>query len=152
MNYKFVKRNGERVNLIEYIKTQITRHPDTKVYIGTDSQDRSIFSHYVTVVAFRYGNKGAHIVWKHNKFSRVNDHWSRLWREIEMTIEVANYIRDVLPFLNIKAVEVDFNGEKNTLSNKLVKAARGWCEGLGYNVLVKPDEQIACQAADWILK
>jgi len=149
---KFSTLEGLRVNLIDYISERLHKYPDTKIYVGTDSQDYGRWTHYATVVAFRRSAKGVHFVYTKDKIQTGRDHWSRLWREVEMTVDLAEFIKESLPFLKIEHLEIDFNGTKNTLSNRLVKSARGWCEGMGYSVLVKPDEQVACKAADWLLK
>jgi predicted RNase H-related nuclease YkuK (DUF458 family) len=152
-NILYTNAAGQRVNLVDYTKERIHTYQDTRVYIGTDSQSAGRYTHYATVVAFRRdARKGVHFVWHKTKIPCGIDHWSRLWKEVELTVDAAEYLKRELPSLKISYVELDFNGEKSTLSNKLVSSAKGWMQGLGYNVLVKPDEQVACQAADWLLR
>ena len=45
---------------------------------------------------------------------------------------------------------MDYNGDESCLkSHKLISAAKGWANSLGYKVNVKPNNQIATRAADY---
>ena len=43
---------------------------------------------------------------------------------------------------------MDYNGDENFKSHKLIAAAKGWANSLGYKVNIKPNNQIATRAAD----
>ena len=43
---------------------------------------------------------------------------------------------------------MDYNNDEKFISNKLISAAKGWANSLGYKVNVKPHNQIATKAAD----
>jgi len=47
---------------------------------------------------------------------------------------------------------MDYNGDENYQSHKLIAAAKGWANSLGYKVNVKPNNQIATRAADYHCK
>jgi predicted RNase H-related nuclease YkuK (DUF458 family) len=47
---------------------------------------------------------------------------------------------------------MDYNEDENFKSNKLISAAKGWANSLGYKVNVKPNNQIATRAADYHCK
>lgn len=72
--------------------------------------------------------------------------WSRLWKEAELSLEVAEWLTQQV---NIKVeIDMDYNDDENFKSNKLVSATKGWANSLGYKVNIKPFNQIATKAAD----
>ena len=70
----------------------------------------------------------------------------RLIHEVEKTMELVIYMKDVLHLMPIP--EFDLNGEDGHPSNKLVSYATGWAQGMGFVPIVKPEEQIAVKAAN----
>lgn len=143
--YFKVLETNERVDLLEHIAFKIGENPYLKIYIGTDSQNYGGKTQYATVVVLRNGIKGGHVLYKRESFPRIRDHWIRLWKECELSLEVAQWLKEVSA-ISIEAVELDYNTEKITESSKLVSATRGWLESLGFKVKIKPDEMIACKA------
>ena len=76
----------------------------------------------------------------------IDDIWKRLWKEAEMSIEVAEWLSNQI---NVKIeIDMDYNSDEKFISNKLISAAKGWANSLGYKVNVKPNNQIATKAAD----
>ena len=76
----------------------------------------------------------------------IDDIWKRLWKEAEMSIEVAEWLSKQI---NVKIqIDMDYNNDEKFISNKLISAAKGWANSLGYKVNVKPNNQIATKAAD----
>lgn len=145
-NY-FRKENGEVVNLLTHCKEIMCKYPDAKILIGTDSQNTKLKSKYCVVVVFRYGSKGAHYIYKSIKVDKIKDMFTRLFKECEMSLEVAEFISKYSSY-KIEAIELDFNDFKKTKSTPLVTATKGWCESLGYKTILKSGEMIAVKAAD----
>lgn len=153
MDYYFRTEEGELVNVIDHTISQLATFPDNlRIYIATDSQNYGGKTVYVTVVVYRYGVRGAHYIYKKDRIPRIRDHFSRLWKEAELTVEVADIITGEIPVISIEALEFDYNNKKVTKSSSLVAATKGWAESLGYKVKVKPDEMIAAKAADHLCR
>lgn len=150
MNY-FRTIEGKLVDVIDYSLAFVKEHPDTKIHIATDSQDQGKFTSYATVVVYRYNLRGAHFLFNKIKFDKIQDDFTRLFKEAELSLQLANWISVNSP-LKVEAIELDYNGEKKTMSSRIIPAARGWCESLGYKVRVKPDEMMAAKAADHICR
>jgi predicted RNase H-related nuclease YkuK (DUF458 family) len=102
-------------------------------------------------VVLRYNKRGGHVLFNKFKVDRIRDHWTRLWKECEYSLEVAEWLSSNSP-IKIEAIELDYNTAKITESTKLVSATRGWIESLGYRTKLKPDDMIACKAADAICR
>lgn len=113
---------------------------DLLVFIGTDSISIGGFCHYFTVVAFRYGKSGAHFIYNksrfpiHRKEGGRPDIFQKLWKEVELTIEIANFLTEENKIFQKEEliIEFDFNGLVKTLSTELVAAAKGYAMQKGY--------------------
>jgi predicted RNase H-related nuclease YkuK (DUF458 family) len=145
----FKKIDGEAIELIKYTLNIISTKPDVAIYVGTDSQNCKKVTKYVTVVAYRYGSRGVHFIYQLSSEKKIKDQFERLFKEAEMSIKIAEYLKS--KSISVFAIDLDYNKNKKFESNKLVTATRGWCESLGYKVIIKPDEQVATRAADMIV-
>lgn len=146
--------NNRSVNLISEITEEVRRNPDVKIYIGTDAQEKSDDYCYVSAVVFRHGKRGAHVIYRTEKHKKTNN-YQKLSREGEMTIKLADFIREKLPLVKIEALEFDFNNDFETESTNHVATFKGWAEGLNYRAKVKcvgGECLLSIRAADNIVK
>lgn len=151
MDKYFKKEDGERVNVIEHCAEILGKYPNTEILIATDSQNTKKESRYATVIVFRYGFRGAHYIYNKENVPKIRDLFSRLFKECELSLDLAEFISNNSAF-KISAIELDFNDFKKTKSTPLISACKGWCESLGYNVILKSGEMIASKAADHICR
>jgi len=143
----FKKTNGEKVNVVEHTLAQLKESPTITIHIGTDSQNMGDSTVYSTVIAYRFGNRGVHYIVHRQKIPKIGDIWTRLWKEAEMSIETAEWLTQQI---NVSVqIDMDYNGDEEYKSNRLISAAKGWANSLGYKVNVKPNNQIATRAADY---
>lgn len=163
----------EKVSAIDYCKKIIdnTELP-FEVYIGTDSQFVAGKIKYTTVVAFRFGNKGVRgiyrsLIQQHNSYELYerkkkrrksgsdrrktlhSEIYERLRKETELSLEVANHLKDVL---KIKQIDLDYSSKAINLSNKVVMECQALCSYYGYKYSLKDQEQVATPFADKICK
>ncbi len=144
---KFKKIDGHEINPIEYTSKIVQNYPDVKIHVGTDSQSENNKTKYITAIAYRFNKKGVHYIFSKTKFPKVNNLWSRLYKETELSLNVAEKLKNKL---NISLeIDMDYNENENYYSNKLVPFAKGWANSLGYKVNIKPNNQIATSAADF---
>lgn len=146
---RFFKKGetDDQVDVLDYCVEQIKINPHIKIYLGTDSQNRKYHTVYTTVIVFRYNLRGAHFIYRTIKVPRIRDRFSRLWKECELSVEVAEWLKENSA-IRIETIELDYNNLKQTESTALVKPTKGWVEALGYKAAVKPNELIAIKAAD----
>lgn len=143
----FKKSDGTSVDVVKYTKKIMGQYPQCEIRVGTDSQTHRTHIRYVTVVAYRWGTRGVHLIYNKEKLSKKGlDRYNRLYIEAVKSIELAEYLKKNGVMIN--AIDMDYNGKLNTPSNKLIGPTKGWAEGLGYKVYIKPDSQIATKAAD----
>ena len=146
----FKKYGGEFVDLVKHSVDTLSEHGDVKVYVGSDSQNKGMFTRYAVAVAYRYGNKGTHYIYHRFTTKRITDRWRRLWKEVELSVEVAKQLEE--NDIKVYCVDLDFNRREMARSNEMVAAARGYVMGSGFECSVKPEEQVASRAADHIIR
>lgn len=143
----FRKVNGEKVDVVEHTLEILKDCPHTDIHIGTDSQNIADYTSYSTVIAYRFGGRGVHYISHKQKVPKIMDKWTRLWKETEYSIEVAEWLKEKIK-VKIQ-IDLDYNLDEKHFSSKLVQASKGWATSLGYEVNLKPDMQVATRAADY---
>lgn len=145
---KFKKVDGSFVeDIVKHTLSILENDPYVDIHIGTDSQNISDETVYVTTIAYRFGTRGVHYIYHKQKLPRVNDLWTRLWKEAEYSVEVAQWFTSKI---NTKVqIDLDYNEDKFYKSNQLIQAAKGWVLSLGYKANTKPGIQIATKASDY---
>jgi predicted RNase H-related nuclease YkuK (DUF458 family) len=138
--------NGNRIDPISHTLDIIKRYPYAEIHIGTDSQNIGKETRYATVIAYRLGSRGVHYILNKASVNIINDMWTRLWKEAEKSIDVAEWLTQQI---TVRVdIDMDYNSDENFKSHKLIAAAKGWANSLGYKVNIKPNNQIATRAAD----
>ena len=142
---KFLKIDGQKIDPLDYTLDIIKKYPDVKIHVGTDSHSINDNTRYITAIAYRFNQSGVHYIYSKNNFPKIIDKWERLWKETELSIEIAQILDN--KEINLE-IDMDYNSDENHKSNKLISATKGWANSLGYKVNVKPNNQIATRAAD----
>ncbi len=138
--------HGKIIDPLNHTLKVLKNSPFSQIHIGSDSQNIGKKTIYVTAIAYRFGSRGVHYIISKKSEMIIDDIWKRLWKEAEMSIEVAEWLSNQI---NVKIeIDMDYNSDEKFISNKLISAAKGWANSLGYKVNVKPNNQIATKAAD----
>lgn len=151
IKYFKILETNEVVDVLEYITKKVAENKFLKIYVGTDSQNYGAFTHYGIAIVLRNETRGGHVLYRKEKLPRIRDHFTRLWKEAEYSLEVAQWLRDNSA-INVDIIELDYAGVKVTKSTNLVAATSGWITSQGFKVKVKPNDMIACKAADHICR
>tara|TARA_B100000242_G_C42646654_1_gene303930 strand:- start:68 stop:517 length:450 start_codon:yes stop_codon:yes gene_type:complete len=146
----FKNIKGERVDTVNHTLEIMKSYPYAEIHIGTDSQNINKETLYTTVIAYRLGSRGVHYIFSKQKKEIIRDMWTRLWKEAEYSVDVAEWLTKKIT-LKVE-IDMDYNEDKSYKSHKLISAAKGWANSLGYKVNVKPNNQIATRAADYHCK
>lgn len=151
MKFKKLMDNNT-VEISEYVKQYIVDHKfnNLRIYVGCDSHNKGEFTTYVTTLVIHIGDTGCHVLFNKDKVKRINDLWTRLWKEVELSVELALYLRE--NGINIHNIDLDLNDDEAYASNKLVSAAKGYVQSLGIKPRIKPDLLPAVHAADNLSK
>ena len=51
---------GNTIDPIDHTREILKKNPFVEVHVGTDSQSLAKKTQYITVIAYRYGNRGVH--------------------------------------------------------------------------------------------
>ncbi len=137
-------------DVADYVKTylELYKNQSLDLYLGCDSQNR-LKTTYATTLVFNIASTGCHIIYQKEVVPLINDMWTRLWGETERSVEVALYLRE--HGIEIDTIDLDYNINPEFKSNKLVSAAVGYVESLGFKARVKPEMLPAVYAADHIV-
>ena len=149
---KFQKLTGRPgFELAPYVKDYLLLHKDldVKLYLGCDSQNKATETIYATTLVFHISDSGCHVIYQKKRMSKITDMWTRLWKETEFSCDVALYLRD--HGIEISTIYLDYNTNPAKKSNKLVSAAVGYVESLGFKARCKPDLLPGAYAADNIV-
>jgi predicted RNase H-related nuclease YkuK (DUF458 family) len=145
------KRLGDhkKVDLIPYIKESIGERTDVKIYVGTDSQNIAYHTQYATVIVLHFGNSGGHVLYAKERLPIVRDSFTRLWKEVEMSLSIAEFMREGgLP--RVDYIDLDLNPDPKYRSNMVLRSALGYVESMGYTARCKPNAPMASSVADSI--
>ena len=157
---KFKLFNGDDINdLEEYLKNYYAKNPDIIIYVGTDSAQHGRMTKYATIISFLHPRKGGHVIYTKSNSKREKDLFNRLWKEVEYTREVADYIHSTLDGIYIKTddkkipiIHLDFNKQSRYKSNVIHDISVGYLTGLGYKVETKDLAWAASVMADYFVK
>jgi len=138
---------------IEYIQ----KYPNVNVYVGTDSDDNRDATVHATTICFEHPGKGVHVIFKrvHLKRFKLEELNLKLMKEVELSLEIANQLRDAFAENDIYkdiTVDCDVNPDNLHNSNCAYNASTGWVIGSGYKVRTKPEAWAASRAADLLCK
>lgn len=147
MEYK--KLDNTIINDIgQYIKSSLDTQPLSKVYVGTDSQNKDDFTIYVTAIVIHWNSdSGGHVLYVKDKVPRIRDRYTKLWIEVQRSVEVANFLKNDCN-IPIEYIDLDLNSNAKWESNKVLGPAVGYIESLGYQARFKPGPAYAVRIAD----
>jgi predicted RNase H-related nuclease YkuK (DUF458 family) len=148
MRDRFAKMSdGSKVDLNNYVRDYLLKNPEVEIYVGCDSQNYPRVTVYVSTIVFRFPNQGAHVLYTREKVAKITDIWTRLWNETERAIELALHLKDEC-HVEVKQIDMDYNSDESFASHKLISAAVGYAESLGFVARTKPDLLMAAWAAN----
>ncbi|GGH69336.1 ribonuclease H-like YkuK family protein [Phaeocystidibacter marisrubri] len=131
-------------DLHRYVKAWLAEHPKGRIYIGSDSQVRGTIVKYSTVVCLWDVGHGVWEAYSTVKVPRFKDRFSRLWNEVQRSLEVAELIRD----LGDVTVHMDFNSDPKFPSYQLYDAGMGLVKSMGFEAAGKPHSWAATCGAN----
>jgi predicted RNase H-related nuclease YkuK (DUF458 family) len=139
------------IELLPYVKTYLEQNPDMKIYIGTDSQNLKTETVYAQVVVLHNPRRGGHVLYAKSTYPKILNRFDRLWREVELSIELAEQFRNY--GLQLPAyIDLDLNPDPKYQSNQVLRAALGYVESMGYTARIKPYALAASYVADSLCK
>lgn len=139
----------KEIDLIPYIKDKLVEHNNIRIYVGSDSQTIGEYTIYATVVVLHIGNSGGHVLYCKKTIPKVIDTFTRLWHEVELSLETAEMMFDGgLPRADY--IDLDYNPDPIYKSNSVLRSALGYVESMGYRARTKPNAPAASTCADMI--
>lgn len=157
MEENWQKIDGTPINnLAEYVRAYlITKNEPMEIFIGTDAQAVGKQRvKYAKVLCFYTIGRGAHIIYSKVRKDDVKDMYTKLWWEVEYSLEIANYLKDnnILPNTKLVTIHIDVSPKLENASNSIYNGAVGYVKSMGFDCETKPNACAASYAADAIVK
>lgn len=150
--FTFKKFTGEKLESVEdYVKNYCNNNKNVEIMVGTDSQNKGAKTHYSTVIALYIPGHGAHCIFKRWTTPKERIRNTRLMNEVAASIDTAESIKEKTG-IKVKYIDIDINPNPKYKSNEVFNTAKGWIEGLGYEVRFKTFGPLVITMADWIVK
>ena len=145
--FRIMNSTSKVGDVFKYMSQMKKDNPDCVIHIGSDSQNYRDTTTYVTAVVFRFPGHGAHVIYRKEKVPKIAVMWTKLWGELERSLNLATAIQEKTSIV-IKQIDLDYNNDPDFPSNKLLSAAKGYLNSLGFASRAKPNLLMAAWAAD----
>lgn len=161
-------------DLAEHVEKFLKDDPFSIVAVGTDSKQLRYHTMYVVAVAMYnpFLMRGAHVVFCRFRIEKQRDIFTRLFKEAEYSLSVAEYLHERLQnsgyirrdlkqeegHLKLVDIHVDFNSEPGPngawKSHPVYNATMPWLKGQDFRVYGKPSGKsfAASCCADLLMK
>lgn len=148
------------LNLEETIKSDIERLTAKGIkltfYVGCDSHIRKKIITYAKVIAVKMdieeSGVGVFCYYKRDKIPKEKNlmHRDRLWTEVYKSVEVAQWLDQLLEPLGhcVSEVHADLNPNPEYLSNCVASMCLGYIKSMGFLPVLKPNSWCADAADD----
>lgn len=136
----------------ETIKREKEQGFNLKICIGTDSQVKSEYTRFATVIVFYRENSGGFMYVNHSSTDIKMSIRERMIQEVSKSIDIAYKICPILDKENIDLeVHADINTDPSFESNSALKEAMGYIKSMGYIFKAKPDAYASSACADKVV-
>jgi predicted RNase H-related nuclease YkuK (DUF458 family) len=140
---------GAVPDVVAAIREIAAREPIV-LHIGTDSQETSRNTDYVSVIVALTPGHGGRVFYRRHATKRTRSLAQRLFKEAALSLEVAQVMAEqITPEIT---VHVDANEDLRHRSSNYVQALAGMVVGYGFRVRLKPDSWCATHVADRLVK
>lgn len=143
---------GLEVDILEEIKKY--NRQEIPISIGTDSMIKGDKVTFASAIGFHSLEKNVGNYFFSKKRYNTSDFsnlYTRLGKEIMMTIDIAKYVKSKFPNAVIE-VHVDISDNPNNTSSIISDYAKAWNGYQEFSLKVKPNAWAASGCADWHTK
>jgi predicted RNase H-related nuclease YkuK (DUF458 family) len=127
-------------------------HGQRTVYIGTDSQQNSQRTEFVTVIVVHEPMKGGRVFYTRESVPRIKSRRERLLKEAWLSVATALEVNPMLAEESTLEVHIDANPNTKFESSKYVKDMVSMVVSQGFAYKIKPDAWAAMHVADHMVK
>jgi len=139
--------SGRPIELERYLPDMLSRNEELEIHVGCDSQNKGVRTIYVTTIVLRFPSRGAHVLYNKERVPVIKDMFTKLWGEVERSISLAEHLKSSLG-VSVHQIDLDYNEDPVHASNRVLSAASGYVQSMGYEVKAKPDLLMAVWAAN----
>jgi uncharacterized protein len=137
----------------EVLAKEVANGNTLKVCIGTDSQVKTKYTEFATVIVFIRKGKGG-FMYIHNETSiQKMSIKQRMLTEVAKSIEVAYELSYLFSKYSVDMeVHADINTNPNFKSNDALKEAMGYITGMGFAFKAKPEAFASSSCANKVVQ
>ena len=142
------KRGSEEFNLNDLV--DLLKNCKS-ITIGSDSKYFRHYTRYSTVICAIIDSGTTYWHRDTREYNMAGDIYTRIWAEVDRSMEIAFQVRDILPDIDI-VVHCDINSDPRFGSHRFYDNAKGYVTGCGFEYVAKPYSWAASGVADWHTK
>ncbi len=148
MNGFHIMHDGRPVQLLQHVQEMLAARPDVEVLRG-QRQPEPVAAIPSTPPPWCCATTATGPMWSTaaRKQARIRDLWTRLWGEVERSLDVARALRDE-GGVRVSRIDMDLNSDPRFGSHRLHTTAVGYVRAQGYDAHTKPDLLMATWAAN----
>jgi len=136
-------------DVVQFIRDWYHKYPNSEVHIGADSKKRGSTTSYVCGICLYHKGHGGTVLYHRKIVPSAGSNLERLWIELEIAMEVSNYVRSHIGDDKEINIHIDYNPEPMyKVSNALYSSGMAWIKSAGFNGIAKPDAWAASSVAD----
>mmetsp|Transcript_12681 Transcript_12681/g.18993 ORF Transcript_12681/g.18993 Transcript_12681/m.18993 type:complete len:276 (+) Transcript_12681:107-934(+) len=136
-------------DVLLFIRDWFEKYPESEVHIGADSKKRGASTSYVIGICLYHRGHGGTVLYHRKVVPTFGSDLERLWVELELAMEVSQFVRDDLGHDQEIHVHIDYNPKPMyRVSNALYASGMAWIKSSGFTGVAKPDAWAASSVAD----
>lgn len=156
-NWRTLSGKWIRIPIVEEItnvlKLEQEAGHEIKVCIGTDSQVKTRYTEFATVIVFIRKGKGGFMYIHNERTDKRMSIKQRMLLEVAKSIEVAYELCSVFSRYSVAMeVHADINTNPNFKSNDALKEAMGYIMGMGFAFKAKPHAFASSSCANKVVQ
>ncbi len=136
-NNKWLTLGGKPIESINSHIQDMAKDDKYTFHVGTDSKQFTDHTVITTAICFREFGKGAAVAYQRKKVPNFTSMYERLIHETVVSLEAAEFISKSIG--EAPTVHADVNIKEEALSNRVLSTIMGMVQGMGYQVVVKPN-------------
>ncbi len=143
--------DNQQADLILAIQDFVQSVSEPIILLGCDSQNSKKQTVFAVVVGLYTKGSGASVLYKKITVPKIRDTFTRLFREGQEALEVAEYILNNTG-IRVDFIDIDINNDPKYKSNQALSSTVGLLTGMGYKVRTKNKNPMMTYAADNLVK
>ena len=145
------KNSTGKIFELREVVSIIENFPTAQIHVGTDSHFKTGYLIYASVIAIHQPGICARYFFRRTKNTSRKEKTplkSRLMKEVQDSIEIANTLRNLIGQDRNICVHADISENEKNRSSVVCEQAKNWIIGMGFDFKLKPISWASSSIAD----